>query len=41
MRFPDLEAIDERVVVVFEDRGAEIRPEEQEEEEATGTAVAD
>lgn len=39
MRFPDLEAIDEHVVVVLEDRGSEIRQDE--EEEATGTAVAD
>lgn len=38
MRFPDLEAVDERVVVVLGDRGSEIR---QEEEQATGTAVAD
>jgi len=38
MRFPELEAVDERVVVVLEDRGTEVR---EEEEEATGTAVAD
>lgn len=38
MRFPDLDAEAERIVVVLEDRELGLR---QGEEEATGTAVAD
>ena len=36
MRFPALEAVDENVVVVLEDRGTEIRQEEE-----AGTAALD